>query len=195
MMMTVLRLLSRLLSLLGLEIPMASAFQPPPPEQGVFSGEGEGCRWIRGLRGQNPCAIGIQPVHTRVDSRGLPPRASRPGATSRQGILPTDSRTGSSGLASNGTARPRCRPVPACAAKTTVPELAGNACCTPAVKETPMSHRLTRKRQRDQAAFARWRTYPDSVFKRIGVSRERLEQAQYGFQGPVYFPGEPGYNS
>jgi hypothetical protein len=58
-----------------------------------------------------------------------------------------------------------------------------------------MSHRLTRKRQRDQAAFARWRTYPDSVFKRIGISREALEQAQSGFQGPVYFPGEPGYNS
>src|SRR5436190_9488910 len=32
---------------------------------------GAGCRWIRGLFGQNPCAIGIQPVHTRVDSGGL----------------------------------------------------------------------------------------------------------------------------
>src|SRR5512143_1399800 len=28
-------------------------------------------RWIRGLLAQNPCAIGIQPVHTRVDSSGL----------------------------------------------------------------------------------------------------------------------------
>src|SRR6185312_1452397 len=28
-------------------------------------------RWIRGLLARNPCAIGIQPVHTRVDSRGL----------------------------------------------------------------------------------------------------------------------------
>src|SRR5215470_392627 len=34
-------------------------------------------RWTRGLLAQNPCAIGIQPVHTRVHScglRGLPPR-------------------------------------------------------------------------------------------------------------------------
>src|SRR5690348_11241666 len=34
-------------------------------------------RWIRGLLARNPCAIGIQPVHTRVDScglRGLPPK-------------------------------------------------------------------------------------------------------------------------
>src|SRR4051794_18342750 len=57
-----------------------------------------------------------------------------------------------------------------------------------------MSHRLTRKRQRDQVAFARWRAYPDSVFKRIGISREALEQAQYGFQGSIYFPGDPGYD-
>src|SRR5690348_8561483 len=29
---------------------------------------------IRGLLARNPCAIGIQPVHTRVDSCGLPPK-------------------------------------------------------------------------------------------------------------------------
>src|SRR6478609_7887950 len=37
-------------------------------------------RWIRGLLARNPCAIGIEPVHTRADScglRGLPPRAIR----------------------------------------------------------------------------------------------------------------------
>src|SRR4051812_45902512 len=55
----------RLLSLLGLK----SRFRPP--NKPFFRGRGEGCRWIRGLRAQNPCAIGIQPVHTRVDSRGL----------------------------------------------------------------------------------------------------------------------------
>src|SRR5690242_10340061 len=49
----------RLLSLRGLN-------------RGVFSGVG--CRWIRGLLARNPCAIGIQPVHTRVDSCGLLPR-------------------------------------------------------------------------------------------------------------------------
>ena len=47
--------------------------------------QGVVCRWTRGLLAQNPYAIGIQPVHTRVDSgglRGLPPRAIRR-ATSR----------------------------------------------------------------------------------------------------------------
>src|SRR6185312_7620088 len=37
-------------------------------------------RWIRGLLARNPCAIVIEPVHTRADScglRGLPPRAIR----------------------------------------------------------------------------------------------------------------------
>jgi hypothetical protein len=68
---------------LGPEIPMASAFQPAPPEQGVFSG-GPGCR-IRGLLARNPCAIGIQPLHSRVDSCGLPPSAIRRTATSRRG--------------------------------------------------------------------------------------------------------------
>src|SRR6185503_4613978 len=29
---------------------------------------------IRGLPARNPCAIGVQPVHTRVDSCGLPPK-------------------------------------------------------------------------------------------------------------------------
>jgi FAD/FMN-containing dehydrogenase len=58
-----------------------------------------------------------------------------------------------------------------------------------------MSHRLTRKRQRDQEAIARWRTYPDSLFKQIGITREALEQAQQGFQGPIYVPGDPGYNA
>src|SRR3954467_14079931 len=55
----------RLLSLLGLKSRLR------PPNKPFFRGRGEGCRWIRGLRAQNPCAIGIQPVHTRVDSRGL----------------------------------------------------------------------------------------------------------------------------
>src|SRR3954463_9825004 len=54
-----------LLSLLGLKSRLR------PPNKPFFRGRGEGCRWIRGLRAQNPCAIGIQPVHTRVDSRGL----------------------------------------------------------------------------------------------------------------------------
>src|ERR1700743_1560336 len=44
--------------------------------------QGAGCRWIRGLLARNPCAIGIQPVHTRVDSCGLPQRATRRKATS-----------------------------------------------------------------------------------------------------------------
>jgi hypothetical protein len=69
---------------LRLEIPMALAFQPAPPEQGAFLG-GPGCR-IRGLLARNPCAIGIQPVHIRVDScglRGPPTRAIRPRATLR----------------------------------------------------------------------------------------------------------------
>ena len=42
-------------------------------------------RWICGLLARNPCAIGIQPVHTRVDScglRGLPPTSLRRKATS-----------------------------------------------------------------------------------------------------------------
>src|SRR5512140_610635 len=41
---------------------------------GRDGGESSGTanRWIRGLRARNPCAIGIQPVHTRVDSCGLP---------------------------------------------------------------------------------------------------------------------------
>ena len=45
----------------------------------VFFQGGPG-RQIRGLLTRNPCAIDIQPVHTRVDScglRGLPPRAIR----------------------------------------------------------------------------------------------------------------------
>jgi hypothetical protein len=58
-----------------------------------------------------------------------------------------------------------------------------------------MSHRFTRKRLRDQAALARWRNYPDSLFERLGITREALAQAQNGFQGPVYFPGDPGYDS
>jgi hypothetical protein len=36
--------------------------------------QGAGDRWTRGLLARNPCAIGIQPVHSRVDSCGLPPR-------------------------------------------------------------------------------------------------------------------------
>src|SRR5262249_29704726 len=32
---------------------------------------GGGGRWIRGLRPENPCAIGIEAVHNRVDFRGL----------------------------------------------------------------------------------------------------------------------------
>src|SRR5262249_55870708 len=52
----------RLLSLLRLH------FSPPPR---AFFLRGVGGRWIRGLRAQNPCAIGISPVHNRVDFRGL----------------------------------------------------------------------------------------------------------------------------
>src|SRR3954463_69832 len=55
----------RLLSLLGLKPRWHRHFSPRCFSRGV------GCRWIRGLRAQNPCAIGMQPVHTRVDSRGL----------------------------------------------------------------------------------------------------------------------------
>ncbi len=58
-----------------------------------------------------------------------------------------------------------------------------------------MSHRHTRKRQRDQATFARWRTYDDGVFKRAGLSRESAQQAQSSFQGQVLFPGDPGYDA
>src|SRR3954463_552800 len=59
------KIVLRLLSLLGLKSRLR------PPNKPFFRGRGEGCRWIRGLRAQNPYAIGIQPVHTRVDSRGL----------------------------------------------------------------------------------------------------------------------------
>src|ERR1700748_1265544 len=45
----------------------------PGLNRGVFPGNED--RWIRGLLAKNPCAIGIQPVHTRVDSCGLPTRA------------------------------------------------------------------------------------------------------------------------
>src|SRR3954469_2146691 len=65
----VLRLLSRLLSLLGLKSRWHRHFSPRPLDRCFF--RGVGCRWIRGLRAQNPCAIGIQPVHSRVDSGGL----------------------------------------------------------------------------------------------------------------------------
>src|SRR6185437_14081719 len=34
-----------------------------------FAGDGD--RWIRGLLAQNPCVIGTEAVHRRVDSRGL----------------------------------------------------------------------------------------------------------------------------
>src|SRR3954462_14121839 len=61
----------RLLSLLGLKSRWHRHFSPGPPNTVFFRGVGVGCRWIRGLRAQNPCAIGIQPVHTRVDSWGL----------------------------------------------------------------------------------------------------------------------------
>ncbi|MBV8409350.1 MAG: FAD-binding oxidoreductase [Alphaproteobacteria bacterium] len=57
-----------------------------------------------------------------------------------------------------------------------------------------MSHRHTRKRHRDRAAIARWRTYDDGLFKRIGISRDALEKAQWGFRGSILFPGEPGYS-
>ena len=38
---------------------------------GVGFFRGAGCRRTRGLRGQNADAVGIRPVHSRVDSRGL----------------------------------------------------------------------------------------------------------------------------
>jgi hypothetical protein len=59
-----------------------------------FSG-GWGCRWIRGLLARNPCAIGIQPVHSRVDSCGLcgpPPVAIRPTAISRYPLTHSSTR-------------------------------------------------------------------------------------------------------
>ena len=65
----------------GPEIPMASAFQPATAEQGCFSGDGY--RWIRGLLARNPCAIGIQPVHTQWTLCGFPQSAIRRKATSR----------------------------------------------------------------------------------------------------------------
>jgi len=66
-------------SLLGLKSGWHRHFSLRPPNEVFFQG-GPGCR-IRGLLARNPCAIGVQPVHTRVDSRGL--RAIRPRATSR----------------------------------------------------------------------------------------------------------------
>src|SRR6478672_1794044 len=62
----------RLLSLLGLKSRGHRQFSPRPLNRGVFSGGGY--RWTRGLLARNPCAIGVQPVHTRVDSCGLPPK-------------------------------------------------------------------------------------------------------------------------
>lgn len=57
-----------------------------------------------------------------------------------------------------------------------------------------MSHRHTRKRHRDRATFARWRTHDDSVFRRAGLTRETAETAQSGFQGQILFPGDVGYD-
>ena len=55
----------------GPEIPMASAFQPATPEQGCFF-RGRSIGGLVELLARNPCAIGIQPVHTRVDSLWTP---------------------------------------------------------------------------------------------------------------------------
>src|SRR4051812_13265802 len=60
----------------GPEIPMVSAFQPPPPEQGVFF-RGRG---VAGFVDSEPKTLvpsasnRSTPEWTRVDSRGLPPR-------------------------------------------------------------------------------------------------------------------------
>ena len=102
----------------GPEIPMASAFQPPTPEQGVFSGMGY--RWIRGLLARNPCAIGIQPVHTRVETLwtpwNLPPRAIQtkvPDAgPSRDDLAPGRTRRARPSPACWRASAPRWRPSP-----------------------------------------------------------------------------------
>ena len=60
---------------LGLKSRGHRPFSPRPPNKVFF--QGLGCRWTRELLARNPCAIGIQPVHTRVDSCGLPPTAIR----------------------------------------------------------------------------------------------------------------------
>src|SRR3954471_19126010 len=73
--------LLRLLSLLGLKSRLR------PPNKPFFGGGGVGCRWIRGLRARNPYAIGIQPVHTRVDSRGLQWTPANGDSTSRDFAL------------------------------------------------------------------------------------------------------------
>src|SRR6185312_4908279 len=66
MMMIVLRLRSPL----GLKSRWHRHFSPRLLNEVFF--QGAGSRRIRGLPAENPCAIGIQPVHTRVDSCGLP---------------------------------------------------------------------------------------------------------------------------
>src|ERR1700759_1351305 len=59
----------RLLSLLGLKFRWHRHFSLRPLSKVFF--RGVGCRWNRGVLAQNPCAIGIQPIHTRVESRGV----------------------------------------------------------------------------------------------------------------------------
>jgi FAD binding domain/Berberine and berberine like len=58
-----------------------------------------------------------------------------------------------------------------------------------------MSHRLTKKRFRDKALIERWRTYDDSLFQKIGVTREAIETLQSGLQGWIVLPGDPDYNT
>src|SRR5262245_40060293 len=76
----------RVLSLLGPKCRWHRPLSRAGASRAFFTVAG-GRRWIRGLLGQNPCAIGTEAVHTGVDSCGLswtPGKAIRRRATLRQ---------------------------------------------------------------------------------------------------------------
>src|SRR5256885_9847640 len=54
---------------------------------------------------------------------------------------------------------------------------------------------FSRKRMRDRELLARWQNYPDSVFDKLGISRQAVETAQAGLQGHIVMPGDSSYDA